>query len=155
MTPRNSRATDDVESSERVRLDRPVLISNLASGAVWIAILAFFATPVLVAVGATYAVLTGVCLAAFYGRPSSSGRQEVMAWVTPWLVAVALWTWVGVTIDGGFSAPAVGLGLVVATPCYVAWQLSALAIRQVMAGRAVLDTEHPASRTSLGARTEL
>jgi hypothetical protein len=120
------------------RLDRPVLVGNLVSGALWLLLLASLGGWVLSLVGAAYVAVGSVFLAAVYGRDSLTVRQEALAWVTPWLVAVALWTWVGAGIEGGTSIGLLTLwfGLVFGTGSYLAWQLLALAVRQLMAWKA-------------------
>ncbi|WP_156388532.1 hypothetical protein [Nocardioides sp. Root151] len=120
------------------RLDRPVLVANLVSGAMWLLLLASLGSWVLALMGAVYVAAASVFLAAVYGRESLTVRQEALAWATPWLVAVALWTWVGSRIEGGDSSWALNLwfGVVIATGCYLAWQLLALAGRQLMEWKA-------------------
>lgn len=125
---------------ERVRLDRPVLVGNLVSGALCLSPLAVLSWPLL-AVGAVYVVAGSLFLAAVYGRKALTRRQEGLAWITPWLAAVGLWLWILMSIelgtpyadlatmyrDGFFAA------LLVATPLYLVWQLLALAARQCIA----------------------
>jgi len=77
-----------------------VLLGNLASGALWLLLLVAVGAWVLPLVGAAYVAVAGVFLAALYGRGSLTVQQEVLGWVTPWLVAVTLWIWVGAGIDG-------------------------------------------------------
>jgi hypothetical protein len=92
---------------------------------------------------ATYVVAGGLWMSALYARESVTLKQEVLALVALWLIAVAMWTaaWyrLGITAESdpdtaylvnGASLPEdVGLGLWLATPCFAAWQLPALAIR--------------------------
>ncbi len=141
--------------SKRARLDRPVLVGNLVSGGLWLSPLAFL-SPILFVIGAVYVVSGSVFLAAVYARPVLTGKQEVLAWVAPWLLAVALWA---VLIGSSefqntvsHYLVALGVGLFIATPCYLAWQIVALAVRQFLAwreGRSFL----PADQTSrTGAR---
>jgi hypothetical protein len=119
------------------RLDGPVLVSNLVSGALLLVVLAFLAWPLAV-VGAAYVAAASVFLAAVYTRKALTRRQEATAWAAPWLAAVALWTWVGAGIEGGASSSFLTLwfGLVFATPSYLGWQALALAARQLLAWRA-------------------
>lgn len=120
------------------RLDRSVLVGDLVAGALLLVVLALLATWVLVLLGAAYVVAASVLLAAFYGRGSFSRRQEALVWVVPWLGAVLLWMWVGAQIGGGsatLSLLNLWFGLVVATPCYLAWQLLAVAVRQLVLAR--------------------
>jgi hypothetical protein len=121
-----------------IRLDRPVLVGNLVAGALWLLLVAASGAWALSLAGAAYVAAASVFLAAVYGHDSLTARREGMAWVTPWLVAVALWTWVGAGIEGGTSSWLLTLwfGLLIGTGCYLAWQLLALAVRQLMAWRA-------------------
>lgn len=123
------------------RLDRPVLVGNLVSGALWLVLSAFLVGWLPVLVGAAYVAVTSVFLAAVYGRHSLTKREEALAWITPWLVAVALWTLIGAGLEGGTSSGLLTLwfGLIIATGCYLAWQLSALAVRQLLAWSARTD----------------
>ena len=140
--------TTDVPASETqpalAGLDRPVLVGSLVSGALWLALLAFLAGWLLVLVGAAYVVAASVFLAAVYGRDSLTRRQEALAWITPWLMAVALWTWVGAGVEGGTSSGLLTLwfGLLIGTGCYVAWQLLAVAARQLMARMRTAPSRH-------------
>jgi len=140
------RATDDTATATepvRARLDRPVLIGNLVSGAVWLWPLAvpwaLNAVPLFL-VGAVYVLVSSVFLAAVYARPLLTRKQEVLAWVAPWLVAVALWAVLigGTEFENTVShyLMAISIGMVIATPCYLVWQIVALAVRQLLAWRA-------------------
>ena len=96
--------------------------------------------PGLFLIGTTYVVAASVFLGAVYVRESLTYAQEALAWATPWLVAVALWALLAAQVDGGSSESGwlleLWLGLAIATPGYLVWQLLALAVRQVMAGAA-------------------
>lgn len=120
------------------RLDRPVLVSNLVSGALWLVPAALVSWP-LSLVGAAFVAVGSVFLAAFYARGAFTPRQEALAWATPWLVAVTLWVVLLVGADVGTSASGVLLsmfaGLGIGTLAYAGWQVLALAIRQVLAWR--------------------
>jgi hypothetical protein len=122
-----------------LKVDRPVLVSNLIAGVVWLLLAVLWIGPWLPIVGALYVVAGSVFLAAVYMRDTLSHGQEALAWATPWLVAVALWALVGAQIGGGYSASGwlldVWFGFMVATPCYLVWQVLALALRQFMAWR--------------------
>jgi hypothetical protein len=116
-----------------------VLVGNLISGALWLLVLAAVGAWVLCLVGAAYVVVASVFLAAVYGRPASlTPRQEMLAWLAPWLAAVALWAWVGAGVEGGTSSWPLTMrfAVLIGTGCYVAWQLVALPVRQLMAWRA-------------------
>src|SRR6476469_7413905 len=147
------------------RLDGPILVSNLVSGAVWL----FPMTPPwsdsfgglgLFLTGAAYVLVGSVFLAAVYAREALSWRQELFAWLAPWVVACFLWSYVlsGIGPDGGGGgwasavAGAVGLGLLVGTPCYLAWQIVALVIRQIIAWRAGQSTLPSEADRSLAER---
>ena len=87
-------------------------------------------------------------LAAAYGRRPLSRKQEAWAWAAPWLVAAALWTWLlaGISVANDESPAyllSLASGLVIATACYLVWQIGALAVRQLLAwrsGRSTLPT---------------
>lgn len=88
-------------------------------------------------VGAVHVLFCSVFLAALYARPVLTRNQEVLAWVAPWLVAVALWAGlIGLTeFENSVShyLMALRVGMVIATPCYLVWQVVALAVRQLLA----------------------
>jgi hypothetical protein len=119
-------------------LDQPVLVANLVSGGLWLAVLALRGLWPLALVGAAYVVVAGAFLAAVYARASLTRRQEAWAWVVAWLAAVALWVALLVLVDDGtgpgWVAALVG-GSVIATLVFLGWQLTALAVRQVLAWR--------------------
>ena len=131
-------AAPDSEAA-RARLDRPVLVSNLLSGALWLSPLTLLSWPLFL-IGAVYVVAGSVFLGAVYAREDLTRPQEALAWTAPWLAAVLLW----MVIAAGFSFanpasyyPAfLGFGLVIGTPSYLAWQVVALAVRQFMTWRA-------------------
>ncbi len=123
-------------------MNRPVLVSNLVAGAFWLAVLGLIGAPGLALIAAPYVVVASLYFATFYARESYTRRQEALAWFLPWLGAIALWGGILLQIGGG-ELPSVPLFLagalfvsVVATPCYLAWQLLALAVRQYLAYRA-------------------
>jgi len=129
----------------RVRLDRPTLVSNLVSGTLWLSPLAFpwSGTAVvgwpLFLIGAVYVVAGSLFLAVVYAHEARTTRQEVLAWIAPWLGAVALWMLIVIGVDFENAVShylfALYVGLLIATPCYLAWQIVALAIRQFLPGR--------------------
>ena len=116
------------------RVHAPVLLSNLLAGALLLVALAFLSRP-LSLVGAAYVPAASTFFAAVYARPAPTRRQEAAAWLVPWLAAIALWTVVGASIEGATSTWLLNVwfGLVIATPCYLAWQALALAVRQLLA----------------------
>ena len=73
----------------RARLDRPVLVGNLVSGGLWLSPLSVLA-PIVFMTGLVYVVAGSVLLAAVYARPVLTREQEALAWITPWIAAVAL-----------------------------------------------------------------
>lgn len=152
------RTTDDPATeieSARVWLDRPVLVGNLVSGAVWLWPLAIpwsgIANWPLLLIATVYVVAGGVFLAAVYARETLTRRQEVLAWIAPWLVAVLLWAvLIGSTeFENTASHYLLGLfvGMFIATPCYLVWQIVALAVRQLIAWQ----SDDPHSRSDLAA----
>ena len=147
-----------VLSRPGVRLDRPVLVGNVVAGTLWLLPLAFASWP-LALVGALYVAVASVFLAAVYAHDVLTWRQEAMAWAVPWLAAVALWAWTGAGIEGGGAGsvwPGLMLGLAIGTPCYVAWQFSALIVRHLVTSPSEARTcrhtsrraDTPASRSS-------
>ena len=117
-----------------IRLEPHILIGNVVSGMLWLILLTVLTTWVLAVIGAVYVAATSIFLSAVYARETVSVRQEALAWSTPWLLAVALWVWVGSLVEGGASGRAANLwfGLLLGTACYLAWQLSALVVRQLL-----------------------
>lgn len=132
-------APDAVTAPTGLGLDRPVLISNLLAGAMCLAPLAILSWPLLL-IGGLYVVAGAVFLAAVYGRRPLTRRQELLAWLVPWLAAVALWSLLvgSIEFENNLSQYLFGMyaGVVVATPSYLVWQIVALAARQFMAWRA-------------------
>lgn len=134
-------ATTETEPA-RARLDRPALVSNILSGALWLLLLAVpglgpFDGWTLLLIGAAYVIAGSVFFAAVYARCVLTRGQEVLAWIAPCLVAVALWASIGAGIDFENSVSGWFLtlffGLYIGTPCYLVWQTVALVIRQLMA----------------------
>jgi hypothetical protein len=127
----------------RIRLDRPVLVGNLVAGVLFLSPLAFLSWPLLV-IGALYVIAASVFLAAVYAHEVLTRRQEALAWIAPWLVAVALWSVLVAGISFENTAPhyLLGLygGLLISTLCYLVWQIVALAIRQLVAWRSARPT---------------
>ncbi|WP_157571084.1 hypothetical protein [Nocardioides insulae] len=121
----------------RPRLDRTVLLGNVIAGAVWLAVPALSGSWILALVAMAYVVPASVFQAVIYGRESLSVRQELLAWVAPWLAGVAICTWL-VSGSGGEGSTLLSLwfGLVLGTVGYLAWQFLALAVRQFLTWRA-------------------
>jgi hypothetical protein len=120
----------------QARLDRPVLVGNLVSGAALCLLPLAFGSWPLSLIGAVYVAAASVFLAAVYAREALTRGQEALAWATPWLVAVSLWT---LLIAGFGSLSSVSgwffsliFGLCIGTACYLAWQILALAVRQLV-----------------------
>jgi hypothetical protein len=135
----------------RPRLDRPILVSNIGSRALWLLLLAFpwndqFGGWALFLIGAVYVIAGSVFLAAVYARDALTMGQEALAWVAPWLVAVGLWALIGAGIDFENSVSGWFLtlffGLYIGTPCYLVWQAVALVIRQLMVWRSRVAPSH-------------
>ena len=80
-------------------------------------------------------------------RARSSPWDERRWRATPWLVAVALWTLLLAAIDFEDSVSGWLLtlfaGLCIGTPCYLAWQIVALAVRQLVGVVVRNGTESP------------
>ena len=110
-----------------------VLVAALASGAFWTALSAFTVAWPLVALAAGYVVVASAFLAAVYGRGEPTPRQEASAWIASWALAVVLWWSVLLAgpDDAVNGAGALGAGLLLATGCFLVWQLGALALRQL------------------------
>jgi hypothetical protein len=129
-----------------------VLVGNLVSGAVWLWPLAVPWTGIaswpMFVLGAVYVVAAGVFLAAVYARPVLTRRQEVLAWIAPWLAAVALWAVLIGSSEFENTVShyllALGVGLIIASPLYLVWQIVALAVRQLIAWRSDGATRRPA-----------
>jgi hypothetical protein len=132
----------------RVPLDRRILVGNLASGALWLLLLAAPWGDIegwgLFLLGAAYVAAGSLFLAAAYGRDALTPRHEALAWALPGLAAVALWAVVGAGLEGGTTGWFLPLwfGLLIGTPCYLAWQVVALAVRQLLAWRSSV-VRHP------------
>lgn len=133
LTPMNS-------SRSSLRVDRPVLLSNLIAGAALLLVAVVWIGPWVPVIGVAYVVAGSMFLAAVHARREAlTYGQEALAWATAWLVAVALWALIGSQIGGVDSGSGWPLnlvfGLVIATPSYLVWQIVALAVRQFMAWR--------------------
>ena len=115
--------------------DRRVLISNLAAGGLFLLFLVATGAWPFAVIGAAYVGVASLFLAGVHARDTLSRRQEALAWVAPWIVAVLLWTWLASGVEPGSSGSLLNLwfGLVIATPCYLVWQLAAVAVRQLLA----------------------
>ena len=125
--------------ARRVRLDCAVLVSNLASGALWLLILAALGAWPLSVIGSVYIVAASLFLAVVYAREALTAKQEALAWVAPWLGAVVVWATVISAIEFENTAShylaGLSVGMLLGTLCYLGWQMLALAIRQFLAWR--------------------
>lgn len=123
-----------------LKFERTVLVSQLAAGAACLLVGLAWIGPGLFVIGTAYVVAASAILGAVYARENLTYAQEALAWATPWLLAVALWAFLAAQSDGGSSESdwllELWFGLAIATPCYLVWQLLALAVRQVMSGAA-------------------
>jgi hypothetical protein len=119
----------------RMPLDRPVLVGNLLAGTLCLLLLAILGAWPLSLVGAVYVVAASLFFAWLYGRDSLTVRQEAAGWALPWLGAVATWVWLLAAVSGPEPTGILPwvFGVVIGSGCYIAWQVLALAIRQVMA----------------------
>jgi len=114
-----------------VRLDRPILVSSVVTGALWLLVpVVLLGAWVLALFGLGYVVVASLFLAAAYSRPMASLRREAVVWLVPWVLAVAVWFAVLSPIDGP-GLVTLGLAALVATPAYVVWQLSAGILREL------------------------
>lgn len=125
-----------------VGIDRAALFGNLTSGALWLAILGGPAGIWLVAGGAIYVVVASLFIAAMFAREPLTLSQKAITWGLPWIVAVALWTYVASGIDSGMSdlncSTNLGIGLLIATFLFAAWQAIAFWGKAILeAGRSV------------------
>jgi hypothetical protein len=130
--PRGARCTG--AGLTGAQLDRPVLLANVVSGTLFLLGLAFVSWPLAV-LGVAYVAAASVFLAAVYSRDVLTKRQEALTWATPWLAAVALWLSILAGMDEAVDWILLWFAVLIATPCYLAWQLGALAVRQLIAWR--------------------
>lgn len=115
-----------------MRLDRPVLVSNLAAGALWLLVpLVWLGAWVLALIGLGYVVVAGLFLSAAYGTPIPSRRREALVWAGPWALAVTVWFAVLSPIDGPGVFSLV-TALLVGTTAYAVWQLTAGLLRELV-----------------------
>jgi hypothetical protein len=124
-------STTDGPPAASPRVDRPILVSNLIAGALCQLVLVALGFWPLAVIGAGYVAVGSVVLAAAYARDTLTPRQEIGAWVGTWLLAVALWAWIGYEPGFGSVLGALVLGLSFGTVCVLVWQVVALAVRQV------------------------
>ncbi|GAB3995267.1 hypothetical protein [Nocardioides marmoraquaticus] len=117
-----------------MRLDRPVLVSSLVAGSLWSLVpVIWLGAWVLAVIGLGYVVVVSLFFAAACSRPLTI-RQEAAVWLVPWVVAVAVWFAVLSPIDGP-GVFAFLLALLLATPAYVVWQLTAVLLRELVRWR--------------------
>lgn len=131
------------------RVDRLMVISLVAVGAMWLLLLAppwrtdgaqgLVSFTILVA----YVVGGGVAMGVLYARDEVTVQQELLTLAALWLVAFGLWTAaflrLGVLAEhstdtaylvNGVSWPdSIATGLWLATLCFIAWQVPALLLR--------------------------
>lgn len=86
---------------------------------------------------AVFVVLVGIFLAAVYAQRVLSWRQEASAWATAWLLAVVAWAWLLSAVDGSPGVQVLALlhGAWLGAVTVGAWQLTALAVRQLLGWR--------------------
>jgi hypothetical protein len=131
---------DPATEPDRAKLNRSILLSNLIAGPVWLLpLFVLLAHWSMLLVVTMYVVAGSVFLAAVYAHEVVTRRQEALAWIGSWLVSVALWFFMGIGLSGENTVWGYLLclfdALLVATPCYLAWQMVALAVRQLMLWR--------------------
>jgi hypothetical protein len=117
--------------------DRPVLVSNLLSGAVWLAVPTLTGAWLVTVVGTAYVVPASFLLAR--ARVAGRGARR-LAWAVVWLAAVLLWGGLITSLEfsnsaGDYVAGATG-GLLFGTMSVLAWQVVALGIRRFQAWQA-------------------
>lgn len=86
----------------------------------------------LAVIGAGYVAVGSVVLAVAYARETLTPWQEIGSWLGTWLLAVALWAWIGYEPGFGTLLGALGFGFAIGTACFLVWQVVALAVRQVL-----------------------
>ena len=119
--------------------DRPVLVSNLLSGAVWLAVPTLTGAWAVTLVGILYVVPASLFLARARARVVA-GRGRTLVWAVVWLAAVLLWGGLIASLEfsnsaGDYVAGATG-GLLFGTMSVIAWQVVALGIRRFQAWQA-------------------
>lgn len=114
------------------RPDR-LFVSQVVAGVVLLGVLSVLSWP-LALIGLVYVMLASLFFSFAYRHAPLARDREALVWLSPWLVAVALWLWVFRNVeDGDSSRPLSVFGAVlVATVCYLGWQLLALAVRQLL-----------------------
>lgn len=122
------------------RTDRRLLISNLAAGGFWLAVvgLPWGETSLnvypFVGIGAAYVLVASVVIARVYGREHATATQKVVTMAVVWACACVLWSCLFVGGDkGNFGWMAnivflLGFGLLFGTVCFVLWQSVAFLI---------------------------
>ncbi len=121
-------------------IDRHVLDSNLIAGGALVIRSALLGAWPLSLIAAVYVAGVSTFFAVSYGRQSLSIKHELLTWVGPWLLAIALWAVILGAIDGPSSLlMSLWAGAIVGTGCYVVWQTIALVVRRVISagGRSV------------------
>ena len=129
--------TTDGDFAPRDRFDRPVLVSNLLSGAVWLIVPTLTGAWAVTVVGLAYVVPASLFLARAHARGVAGRRRRVLVWSVVWLAAVLLWGTLIASLEfsnspGDYVAGVTG-GLLFGTMSVIAWQLVALAIRRFQA----------------------
>jgi hypothetical protein len=122
------------------RFDRPVLVSNLLSGAVWLAVPTLTGAWAVTVVGLAYVVPAAFFLSWAHAGGIGSGRRRTTVWLVVWLAAVLLWGVLTASLEftgssGDYVAGVTG-GLLFGTVSVLAWQVVALAVRRFQAWQA-------------------
>lgn len=127
---------DTTASTPTRSVDRRVLVGNLVPGLALAGASAVASWPLAVA-AAVYVIVVSLFFGVAYARQPLRRRQELVVWLAPWAVAIALWAVILAGVDGGgddASDLLVGFwgGTIVGTGCYLGWQALALAGRRLI-----------------------
>ena len=122
------------DAAPRDRFDRPVLVSNLLSGAVWLAVPTLTGAWAVTLVGLAYVVPASLFLARAHARGIGSRRRQAGVWFVVWLVAALVWGVLIASLEftnstGDYVAGVTG-GLLFGTMSVIAWQVVAVLIRR-------------------------
>src|SRR5690349_4152553 len=119
------------------RFDRPVLVSNLLSAAVWLAVPTLTGAWAVTVVGLAYAVPASFFLARAHARGLGSRRHQALTWFVVWFAAALLWGTLIASLEftnssGDYVAGITG-GLLFGTMSVIAWQVVAGLVRRFQA----------------------
>jgi len=119
------------------RFDRAVLVSNLLSGTVWLAVPTLTGAWAVTVVGLVYVVPASLVLARAHAVGIGTRGRQALVWFVVWFAAVLLWGALIASLEfsnspGDYIAGVTG-GLLFGTVTVLAWQVVALAIRRFQA----------------------